>query len=103
LFRLQETPARYEPMQQFLAYSPWDPALLVQACAERVPPELGVTAWVINDTGIRKDGRHSPGVKRQYSGKQHPPAKRSLAASLSSASSPPTQSETSISRRGRSG
>src|SRR5437016_9074010 len=68
LFRLEETPARYESMQQFLADSPWDPALLVRACAERVAPELGVLAWVIDDTGIVKDGKHSPGVKRQYSG-----------------------------------
>ncbi len=68
LFRLEETPARYESMQQFLADSPWDPALLVRACAERVAPEIGVTAWVVDDTGIVKDGRHSPGVKRQYSG-----------------------------------
>ena len=35
LFRLEETPARYESLQQFLADSPWDPALLVRACAER--------------------------------------------------------------------
>ena len=68
LFRLEETPARYESMQQFLADSPWDPALLVRACAERVLPEIGLTAWVVDDTGIAKDGRHSPGVKRQYSG-----------------------------------
>jgi SRSO17 transposase len=68
LFRLDETPARYESMQQFLADSPWDPDLVVRACAERVAPELGVLAWVIDDTGIVKDGRHSPGVKRQYSG-----------------------------------
>jgi SRSO17 transposase len=68
LFRLEETPARYESMQQFLADSPWDPELLVRACAERVAPELAVTAWVVDDTGIPKDGRHSPGVKRQYSG-----------------------------------
>ena len=27
-----------------------------------------MTAWVVDDTGIPKDGRHSPGVKRQYSG-----------------------------------
>ena len=38
LFRLGETPARYESVQQFLADSPWDPALLVRACAERVAP-----------------------------------------------------------------
>ena len=36
LFRLEETPARYESMQQFLADSPWDPELLVRGCAERV-------------------------------------------------------------------
>jgi SRSO17 transposase len=68
LFRLEETPARYESMQQFLADSPWDPALVVRACAERVAPGIGVLAWVVDDTGIVKDGTHSPGVKRQYSG-----------------------------------
>src|SRR3954466_5282216 len=68
LFRLEETPARYESVQQFVADSPWDPELLVRACAERVAPELGVMAWVVDDTGVVKDGKHSPGVKRQYSG-----------------------------------
>src|SRR5947208_10234324 len=68
LFRLEQSPARYESVQQFLADSPWDPGLLVRACAERVAPELGVLAWVVDDTGIAKDGKHSPGVKRQYSG-----------------------------------
>ena len=68
LFRLGESPARYESVQQFLADSPWDPELLIRACAERVAPELGVLAWVVDDTGIAKDGKHSPGVKRQYSG-----------------------------------
>jgi SRSO17 transposase len=68
LFRLKETPARYESLQQFLADSPWDPALVVRRCAERVVPELEVEAWVLDDTGFPKDGKHSPGVKRQYSG-----------------------------------
>ena len=68
LFRLEETPARYESMQQFLADSPWDPELLIQGCAERVCPGIGVLAWVVDDTGVVKDGKHSPGVKRQYSG-----------------------------------
>src|SRR6266851_5714251 len=68
LFRLEETPARYESVQQFLADSPWQPGLLVRACAERVAPELGVLAWIVDDTGIAKQGKHSPGVKRQYSG-----------------------------------
>ena len=68
LFRLGEPAARYESLQQFLADSPWDPGLLVRACAERLAPELEVSAWIVDDTGIRKDGAHSPGVKRQWSG-----------------------------------
>lgn len=68
LFRLEETPARYESVQQFLADSPWEPELLIRACAERVAPQIGVVGWVVDDTGIVKDGKHSPGVKRQYSG-----------------------------------
>ena len=60
--------ADYQSMQQFLADSPWDPALVVKAVAERVSPEIGVEAWVLDDTGFPKDGKDSPGVKRQYSG-----------------------------------
>ena len=60
--------AGYQSVQQFLADSPWDPVVLVRACAERVCPRLGVQAWVVDDTGFVKDGRHSPGVQRQYSG-----------------------------------
>jgi SRSO17 transposase len=60
--------ADYESLQNFLAVSTWDPALVVRAVAERVAPRLGVRAWVLDDTGFPKDGMHSPGVKRQYSG-----------------------------------
>jgi SRSO17 transposase len=58
----------YQSMQQFLADSPWDPALVVKAVAERVAPRIDVEAWVLDDTGFPKDGKDSPGVKRQYSG-----------------------------------
>jgi SRSO17 transposase len=60
--------ADYESMQQFVADSPWDPVRVVRAVAERVAPEIGVEAWVLDDTGFPKDGKDSPGVKRQYSG-----------------------------------
>lgn len=60
--------ADYQSMQQFLADSPWDPAEVVRAVAERVAPEIEVEAWVLDDTGFPKDGKDSPGVKRQYSG-----------------------------------
>src|ERR1039458_4378570 len=60
--------ADYQSMQQFLADSPWDPGLVVRAVAERVAPVIEVEAWVLDDTGFAKDGKRSPGVKRQYSG-----------------------------------
>ncbi len=58
----------YEALQHFLADSPWDPVVIQRAVAERVAGEIGVEAWVIDDTGVVKDGKCSPGVKRQYSG-----------------------------------
>lgn len=60
--------ADYEAMQHFLADSPWDPAVIDRAVAERVCPAICPEAWVLDDTGVVKDGKHSPGVKRQYSG-----------------------------------
>jgi SRSO17 transposase len=60
--------ADYESLQNFLAVSPWDQAAVVRAVAERVAPAIGVEAWVLDDTGFPKDGKRSPGVKRQYSG-----------------------------------
>jgi SRSO17 transposase len=60
--------ADYDRLQQFVADSPWDPALVVRAVARRVVPAIDVQAWVLDDTGFVKDGKHSPGVKRQYSG-----------------------------------
>jgi len=60
--------ADYQSLQQFLADSPWDPAVVMRAVSERVAPEIDVQAWVLDDTGFPKDGKDSPGVKRQYSG-----------------------------------
>jgi SRSO17 transposase len=58
----------YQSLQQFLADSPWEPERLMRAVAERVAPVVQAEAWVLDDTGFPKDGKHSPGVKRQYSG-----------------------------------
>ena len=60
--------ANYQSLQQFVADSPWDPALVIKAVAERVAARIDVEAWVLDDTGFPKDGKDSPGVKRQYSG-----------------------------------
>ena len=58
----------YEALQHFLADSPWDPEVVDRAVAERVCAVIEPAAWVLDDTGIPKDGKRSPGVKRQYSG-----------------------------------
>jgi SRSO17 transposase len=58
----------YQSLQQFLADSPWEPERLLRAVVERVAPVVRAEAWVLDDTGFPKDGKHSPGVKRQYSG-----------------------------------
>jgi SRSO17 transposase len=60
--------ADYQSLQQFLADSPWSPQRVIQAVVERVAPLVDAEAWVLDDTGFPKDGKHSPGVKRQYSG-----------------------------------
>jgi SRSO17 transposase len=66
--RLGGGPVEYEALQHFLADSPWDPAVIDRAVAERVCAVIEPAAWVLDDTGVPKDGKHSPGVKRQYSG-----------------------------------
>ena len=42
--------------------------MIERAVAERVCAVIEPQAWVLDDTGVVKDGKHSPGVKRQYSG-----------------------------------
>jgi SRSO17 transposase len=66
--RLGGGKVQYEGLQNFLADSPWDPGLIDRAVAERVCCVIEPAAWVLDDTGIPKDGKRSPGVKRQYSG-----------------------------------
>jgi SRSO17 transposase len=66
--RLGGSSVEYEALQHFLADSPWDAAVIDRAVAERVCPVIEPAAWVLDDTGVPKDGTHSPGVKRQYSG-----------------------------------
>ncbi len=66
--RLGGGAVEYEALQHFLADSPWDSGVVDRAVAERVCAVIEAAAWVLDDTGVPKDGKHSPGVKRQYSG-----------------------------------
>jgi len=55
-------------LQQFIADSPWDDAPVRRRLARRMTAEIEPEGWVIDDTGLPKDGRMSPGVARQYCG-----------------------------------
>jgi SRSO17 transposase len=58
----------YQALHHFVAVSPWDWRPVRCRLAERLVAALGPTAWAVDDTGFPKDGEHSVGVQRQYSG-----------------------------------
>lgn len=55
-------------LQQFVNQSPWDWTRVRQRLACRVCEQIEPTAWIVDDTGFPKFGRHSVGVARQYCG-----------------------------------
>jgi SRSO17 transposase len=58
-----------QAMQQFIGQSPWDHVRVRKRLAERMAKEIVPTvAWIVDDSGFPKQGKHSVGVARQYSG-----------------------------------
>ncbi|MGH2357597.1 MAG: IS701 family transposase [Candidatus Limnocylindria bacterium] len=55
-------------LQQFITDSPWDDTPVRRRLARRMAAEIQPAGWVIDDTGLPKDGRFSPGVAHQYCG-----------------------------------
>jgi SRSO17 transposase len=55
-------------LQQFITDSPWDDVPVRRRLARRMTAEIEPEGWVIDDTGLPKDGRFSPGVAHQYCG-----------------------------------
>src|SRR3954447_25400706 len=55
-------------LQQFITDSPWEDTPVRRRLARRMTAEIEPEGWVIDDTGLPKDGRFSPGVARQYCG-----------------------------------
>ena len=63
-------PADHEQLHHFVATSPWDPAPLERVLSAKAQQMLGGSdaVLVVDDTTLLKQGRHSVGVARQYSG-----------------------------------
>jgi SRSO17 transposase len=65
--------ACHQSMHHLIANAPWDENDLIRIAREQVLEPMirhgGVRAWILDDTGIPKKGKHSVGVARQYCGK----------------------------------
>jgi SRSO17 transposase len=70
-------------LQQFVSDSPWDERAVRRRLARRMCVELEPVAWAIDDTGMPKCGRLSPGVARQYCGELGKVANCQVAVSVS--------------------
>jgi len=55
-------------LQQFITDSPWRDEPVRRRLAVRMTGEICPEGWVVDDTGLPKDGRMSPGVAHQYCG-----------------------------------
>jgi SRSO17 transposase len=73
-------------LQQFVNQSPWDWTPVRRALAKRMSDEIVPEAWVIDDTGFPKFGKHSVGVARQYSGSLGKVGNCQVAVSVNAAS-----------------
>ena len=82
----EETGRAHDRLLHFIRESPWDDHRVRREAARYVIEALErrepVTTWVIDDTGFLKQGRHSPGVQRQYTGSAGKVANCQLGVSL---------------------
>jgi SRSO17 transposase len=64
--------AQHQSLLHFVGQAPWSDAAVLTKVRDLVLPTLEGTgpieAWIIDDTGFPKKGRHSVGVARQYCG-----------------------------------
>ena len=68
----RHTESRHQSMHHFVADAPWSAEEMVRVARDWALEQFDrhgpVEAWVVDDTGIPKKGKHSVGVARQYCG-----------------------------------
>jgi SRSO17 transposase len=79
--------AQHQSLLHFVNQAPWSDEKVLGKVREMVVPALErhgpIEAWIIDDTGLPKKGRHSVGVGRQYCGQLGKQDNCQVAVSLS--------------------
>jgi SRSO17 transposase len=79
--------AQHQSLLHFVADAPWSDEKVLDKVGEVVLPSLEkhgpIEAWIIDDTGFPKQGRHSVGVQPQYCGQLGKQANCQVMVSLS--------------------
>src|SRR6266545_4716025 len=79
--------AAHQRIHHFLVDSAWSDREVRRAAARYAIGEMttseSISSWIIDDTGMLKQGKHSVGVQRQYTGSAGKIANCQIAVSLS--------------------